>query len=276
MKHIIVFEQKKFLLERIRKVVDFELCKLYEATSPLALEHYLGNDLIKVDMIIAELNFSDNQEVEMITNYLYLYPETKLIIFTSDNSKQAFLDSIKVGAKDYIIHTLSDEEIKKRIDQHLNANQELMIPTHLILNLNKYISGELIKASKGQYGLTIAFSSVLNEKSMHILKEDTSRIANYFSANYWDTDSIAIYGYNHLLSFFPFCTKDMVALLDEKLQHLFAQFKMMNMDLAKCTLHNTYVTFPDEGLTVNDIIKIVRKKIEISAKQISTQKKTAL
>lgn len=265
MKHIIVFEQKQFLLERIRKVVNSELYKLYEATNPLALEHFLTHGLIKVDMIVAELNFNEKQEVEMITNYLHLYPETKLIIFTSDGSKQAFLDSIKVGAKDYIIHTASNEDIKRRIEQHLNSNQENMVPTHLILNLNKYISGEMIKANKGNYELTIAFSSILNEKNLHILKEDTSRVANYLSANYWDTDSLVIYGYNHLLSFFPFCTKDMVPLVDDKLQHLFAQFKAMNLDLGKCTMQNTYVTFPDEGLTVNDIIRIVRKKIEKQA-----------
>lgn len=265
MRHIIVFEQKKFLRERIKKLLQNNSTKIYEATSPLELENFLAHDLIKVDMIIAELSFERKQEVEMITNYLHLYPNTKLIIFTSDNSRQAFLDSIKVGARDYIINSVSDEEILNRIKQHLNISAAAMVPTHLILNLNKYISGEMIKANKGNYELTIAFTTILNEKGLHILKEDTARVANYFSEVYWDTDSIVVYGFNHMLSFFPFCKRNMVELVEKKLQHMFAQFKSFNIDLAKCEMHNTYVTFPDEGLTVNDIIRIVRKKIENTA-----------
>ncbi len=87
-------------------------------------------------------------------------------------------------------------------------------------------------------------------------------VGSFFSNNYWDTDSLVIYGYNHILSFFPFCSKDMIDILDQKLQYIFAQFKSHNLTLAKCELQNTYVTFPEEGLTVEDILKIVRRKIE--------------
>jgi hypothetical protein len=46
------------------------------------------------------------------------------------------------------------------------------------------------------------------------------------------------------------------------MQYIFAQFKSHNINLAKCELQNTYVSFPEEGLTVEDILKIVRRKIE--------------
>lgn len=265
MRHIIVFEQKTFMMQRIKNVLKSEEYTLHEAQNYLHLEHFLTRDLIKVDMIIAELDFDNQQEIEMISFYLTKYPETKLIIFTSDISKKAFLDSIKVGAQDYIIHTVTDEEIMDRIQQHLIKDIDSLVPTHLILNLNKYISGEMIKANKGHYELTIAFTTILNEKGNHIQKEDTSNIANFFSNEYWDTDSLAIYGYNHMLSFFPFCNRDMIDILDKKIIHMFAQFKSENLHLAKCDIHNTYVTFPDEGLTVEDIIRIVRKKIEKGA-----------
>ena len=67
-----------------------------------------------------------------------------------------------------------------------------------------------------------------------------------------------------MLSFFPFCNDEMIELVDEKLQYMFAQFKSQNIHLGKCELRNTYVTFPEEGLTVEDILKIVRRKIEKS------------
>lgn len=264
MDHIIVFEQKTFMMQRITAILGKLSCKVYPALNYLELEHYLGLDLVEVDMIIAELDFDNKQEIEMIATYLKHYPNTKLIIFTSDLSRQAFLDSIKVGAADYIIHSIPDEEISLRLKQHISKKSSSLIPTHLILNLNKYISGEMIKANKGNYQLTIAFSSVVNENGLHILKEDTSLIANYFSANYWDTDSLVIYGFNHMLSFFPFCKKDMIELLDQKLQHTFARCKSDNIHLAKYQLQNTYVTFPEEGLTLEDILRIVRRKIEVT------------
>lgn len=262
MKHIIIFQQKEFMMQRIKHVLSGALYTIHEAKTILDLENILAHDLIKVDMIIAELDFDKKQEIQMINNYLHSYPETKLIIFTNDMSRQTFLDSINVGAKDYIIHTVKDNELKDRLDRHLTSDVENLVPTHLILDLNKYISGEMIKANKGNYELTIVFSTIRNEKGLHILKEDTSKLGEFFSNMYWDTDSVVIYGYNHLLSFFPFCRKDMVETLEKKLHHMFAQFKAYNMHLAKCEMHNTFVTFPDEGLTVDDIIRIVRRKIE--------------
>lgn len=266
MQHIVIFEQKQFMMKRIKNLIESNSTTIYEADNYLELEDLLNYRSLEIELIIAELNFENEQEIEMISNYLSTYPECKLIIFTSDMSRKAFLDSIKVGASDYIIHTISDDEIKMRIDQHMHKKNDQMVPTHLILNLNKYISGEMIKAQKGNYQLTIAFSTILNEKGLHISKEDTSKIANYFSSQYWDTDSIVIYGYNHLLSFFPFCEKKMIEILDKKISHMFAAFKSSNLHLAKSEIFNTYVTFPDEGLTVEDILRIVRKKIERSIK----------
>jgi DNA-binding NarL/FixJ family response regulator len=264
MQHIIVFEQKTFMMKRINNILNDMPCKVYPALNYLELEHFLTLDLVQVDMIIAELNFDNSQEIEMITHYLKKYPNTKLVIFTSDLSRKAFLDSIKVGASDYIINNISDDEIKVRINQHISKKASSLIPTHLILNLNKYLSGELIKANKGNYKLTIAFSAIVNEKGLQVQSEDTSLVANFFSANYWDTDSIVIFGFNHMLSFFPFCTEDMIDILDQKLQHMFAACKSHNIHIAKYQLQNTYVTFPEEGLTVEDILKIVRRKIEKS------------
>lgn len=268
MQHIVIFEQKHFMMKRVKSLIDHSLCNIYEARNYLELENYLQLQLIEVDMIIAELNFDNDQEIEMISSYLSTYPETKLIIYTSDSSRKAFLDSIKVGATDYIINTVSDAEIKNRVNQHLIKTDNTLIPTHLILNLNNYISGEMIKAQKGNYQLTITFTTVLNEKGNNIRKEDTSKIANFFSSQYWDTDSLVIYGYNHMLSFFPFCKKDMIEILDNKLNHMFANFKANNLHLAKCEMYNTYVTFPEEGITVEDILRIVRKKIEKSVKTL--------
>jgi len=267
MEHIIVFEQKNYMMQRITRILKKLSCKVYPAESYLELEQYLSLDLTDVDMIIAELNFDNEQEIQMISTFLKQYPNTKLIVFTTDLSRKAFLDSIKVGALDYIIHTSTDLEITERLQQHINTKASELVPTHLILNLNKYISGEMIKAKKGKYQLTIAFSTVVNEKGLHIVKEDTSLIANYFSSYYWDTDSILIYGFNHLLSFFPFCTQEMMAVLERKLQHTFAKCKVENISFAKYELQNTYVTFPEEGLSVEDILRIVRKKIELTAKQ---------
>ncbi len=262
MEHIIVFEQKTFMMQRITTILETLPCKVYAAVNYLELEHFISLGIVQVDMIIAELDFDNDQEIEMISAYLKHYPNTKLIIFTSDLSRKAFLDSIKVGASDYIINNVTDIEIADRLKKHLVQEASSLIPTHLLLNLNKYISGELIKANKGNYQLTIAFTTIVNEKGLHVQKEETSLVGSFFSNNYWDTDSLVIYGYNHILSFFPFCSKDMITILDQKLQYIFAQFKSHNINLAKCELQNTYVSFPEEGLTVEDILKIVRRKIE--------------
>lgn len=272
MEHIIVFEQKNYMMQRITRILKKLSCEVYPAETYLELEQSLNIEQNDVDMIIAELDFDNVQEIKMISTFLKQYPKTKLIVFTTDQSRKAFLDGIKVGASDYIIHTSTDSEITERLQQHINTKTSDLVPTHLILNLNKYISGEMIKAKKGKYQLTIVFSTVVNEKGLHIIKEDTSLIANYFSSYYWDTDAILIYGFNHLLSFFPFCTQEMLDVLERKLQHTFAKCKVENLNFAKYELQNTYVTFPEEGLSVDDILRIVRKKIELTSKQNNQSK----
>jgi len=267
MENIIVFEQKNYMMERIIAILEHMPCQIQLAKNYFELEDSLNEENAEIDIIIAELNFDNEQEILMISTFLENYPNTKLIIFTTDQTRKAFLDSIKVGASDYIIHTSSDLDISERLQQYIDTQPTDLVPTHLLLNLNKYISGEMIKAKKGGYELTIVFSTVINENGLLILKEDTSFIATHFSNNYWDTDSIVIYGYNHMLSFFPFCTQNMIEVLDKKLQHIFARCKAENIHMGKFVLQNTYVTFPEEGLSVDDILRIVRKKIELSSKK---------
>lgn len=264
MQHIIVFEQQNFMMARMTKILSTLPCKVHTALNFLQLEYFLNHELAHVDMIIAELNFRSSQEIEMIAHYLQFYPDTTLIIFTTDHSRKAFLDSITVGASDYIIDDIPDEDIRIRIRQHLYENATSLIPTHLLLNLNKYLSGELIKANKGHYELTIAFTSITNEIGEHVSKEYTASVANYLSSHYWDTDSLVIYGYNHMLSFFPFCSKNTIQVLEKKLQSLFNSYKLNHHMVNHYKMHTTYVTFPEEGLTVEDILKIVRRKIEKS------------
>ena len=268
MQRIVVFEEKAYMMQRIKNLLVDKDVKVFEANNYDQLNNLLGLDLLDADMIIAELDFTSPVETQLIANYLDNHPHTTFIVYTSELNKKTFLKGINIGASDYILHSLPDEELKKRIHKHLKKVDYSILPINVILNLKRYISGEIQKADKGNYKLTITFSSLYDANDNEISKDDTSIISKYFSNSYWDTDSLVIYGNNHFLSLFPFCNNETISLVEKKMQHLIAEVKSKHLYMAKYNMKNTYATFPEEGLSTDDILIIIERKIEKMIEQI--------
>lgn len=266
MQRIIVFEEKAYMMKRIKDALKDSECKVYEANTYKDLNSLLDLDLLDANIIIADLDFTKELEVDLISKYLDDHPETIFIVTAPMLTKKTFIEGISIGASDYFLQTISNDELRRKINKYLKVDDQSHIAINVIINLRKYISGELQKASKGNYKLSLAFTTLSNENNRAIPKNKTTAIAKYFSNSYWDTDSLVIYGDNHLLSIFPFCNRETVELVELKLLHLFAEFKSTHIDMAKYNIHNTYATFPEEGISLEDILRIVERKIEIETK----------
>lgn len=263
MRKIIIFEEVPNMTKRIKGVLKDTDDKIIEVSDNENLKNLLENDIFGIDLIIAELDFTFEPEVKLISTYLENHSGTNFIVFTPFLTKKTFLDGLAIGASDYILQTISDEDLKKRLNKYLVEDVQSPLPFNVIIDLRRLLSGEIQKANKGYYELTFFFSSIYDESDREILKEHTTIISKFFSNSYWETDSLIVYGNNNLLSVFPFCNLETIPLVEKKLQHLFAEIKNIHPEMGKYKLVNTYATFPEEGINLGDILQIIYKKIDL-------------
>lgn len=264
MENILLYDVKPHMLNRLKNATLSPNIKIIEADSKEKFMDYLSSDIFDVSTIIGDINFEDLELTELVSNYITEHSTVSFIVFSNELTRNSFLKGVKIGISEYILKSSTIDELRVRIKNIIVKNKTTIIPTNVVLDLRKYISGELKKADKGNYTVTVAFSSLYDSNDNYIKIENTSIIAKYFSNSYWDTDSILIYGNNHLFSIFPFCDRESIDLLDEKLQHLLAEVKSKNLSFADFKIVSTYAAFPEEGLTIEDILKIIERKIDLT------------
>ncbi len=258
MNHLVLFDEKAFIRNRIKSLLSITDIRVHEAMSYGQLVNLVDHDTFQVDCIMADINFDDPILVERIEEFRQLHSSIPLVIFTSSSSRKGFISAMKLGANDYILKSVEDDVLISRIKRNIGLTMPIHAATNagekISLDITKYLAGEIRKAQKGSYGLTICFSSVLRQDGSDANVRVSPRFLSQLQGTYWETDALVSLGLNHFVSFFPFCGEKGRIIVESKLQSIFETLKTADSNLKDCSLVNDYVTFPEDGLTKEEIL----------------------
>lgn len=258
MNHLVLFDEKAFIRNRIKGLLSVTDIRVHEATSYAQLVSLVDHDTFTVDMVMADLNFDDPTLIEKMRKFKENHRTVPLVIFTSISSRKVFVNAMKLGANDFILKSVEDDilvsRIKKQIGLTMPATKPGQQGDKLSIDITRYLSGEIRKAQKGEYALTICFSSVLGNDESEVGIRVSPRFLSQLQGTYWETDVLVPLGENHFVSFFPFCGGNGKHVVESKLQSIFESLKSSDKNLEACRLINDYVTFPEDGLTKEEIL----------------------
>lgn len=311
MYNIIIFDSSTYILNRVKKLLNEKEFTIHVAKNTSQLKTMLAYRDLSADMILADIEYKDEAESVMLKEYLDSHPQIPLTVFTAEGTKEAILHGAKMGATDFILKSISGDELQRRIvkiiggeckkilptdmvksmlydekkrvkDTHavmkprqtvytkpIKENRQVEnrmksiedIPSKVVIDLKKFLSGEIKKAEKGQYKLTITFSTIDGKKDDVDGNLKVSKVISGIFESYWDTDFLVPYGNHMFVSFFPFCDENTLSIIEEKLQDIF--IKRSNLEaLSNYKLNNSYITYPVNGMNKDNILKIIEKKME--------------
>lgn len=258
MNHLVLFDEKAFIRNRVKGLLSMTDIRVHEAMSYGQMVNLVDHDTFQVDCIMADINFDDPILVERMHDFRVAHPAIPLVIFTSSSSRKGFISAMKLGASDYVLKSVEDETLISRIKRNIGLTTPVTPATSggekISVDITRYLAGEIRKAQKGSYALTICFSSVLGEDGTDAAVRVSPRFLSQLQGTYWETDALVSLGMNHFVSFFPFCGDRGRVIVESKLQSIFVTLKDADTSLTTCNLVNDYVTFPEDGLTKEEIL----------------------
>jgi len=258
MYHLVLFDEKAFIRNRIKSILSVTDIRVHEATSYGQLVSLVDHDTFSVDMVMADINFDDPILIDKMKSFREEHRSVPLVIFTSFSSRKVFVNAMKLGANDFVLKSVEDDILVSRIKKNIGLTMPASSPGNpgdkISIDITRYLAGEIRKAQKGDYTLTICFSSVLGNDGSEAGIRVSPRFLAQLQGTYWETDALVSLGENHFVSFFPFCGQNGKIIVESKLQSIFETLKSSDANLENCNLINDYVTFPEDGMTKEDIL----------------------
>ncbi|MBS7526478.1 response regulator [Fusibacter paucivorans] len=259
---VLVYDEAQYIRSKVIRILKTFKIDVIEAGSQAQLNYLSNENGSRFDLILADVNFDSDGVSKWLENYMANHPFTPLIIYTSSVTRATLVSGLKLGAKDYILKSSDDDVFVERVMKNLQAGEsaktEEVYLNQIVFDLNTYLSGELRKAQKGRYELSIGLSVIqpigenITDKDLNY--EEGSRIINRIRQHYWDTDLLIQYGPRGFVSFFPFCGINETEIVDGKLKMLFATMQENNANLKGFALMNTFVTYPKDGIDQQSIL----------------------
>ena len=122
MPHILVVEDEPIIRNALRRLLERHHYQVSEAGAVHeAVEQY---DLKQFDLIISDLRLPGEPGTELIRKA----PDTPVLIMTSYASLRSAVDSMKLGAVDYIAKPFEHEEMLQSVARIIEASQRPRVP----------------------------------------------------------------------------------------------------------------------------------------------------
>jgi CheY-like chemotaxis protein len=228
----------------------------------------LKTEYEKIGLILFEVSdvYYDNLD------YFKEFPETDwhipVIAMSSSNKKQVVIQTIQAGADDFILKPFNEEYFDEKVLLKLDKKTEKKekVKTGISINFNKYVQGELIKASKGKYPVGFLMIQLNHIKKEYIDEWSYYKIAQpvfkKLMDEFWDTDLGVQYGAHSLIGIFPFCDSEGILILEKKLKSAYKDYIKGNENMHGYNIDFTSVIYPQNGKNRSEILQnLIEKSI---------------
>jgi DNA-binding NarL/FixJ family response regulator len=257
-----MLERVTALAMRIRKILEGSKICVIDTNSERQLINSLTGVNEHVSLVILDLENANEYSLDMLIETRKRLSNTPIIILTAGRKKSFFIEAMLHGATDFIVKPFSDDVLVEKVFKYLNSevnNNNIELVTQ---DLSKCISGELRKAEKGKFPLSLMFLHFEN-KSDQIIND--TMIGNFMLENmkdlFWDTDIFIRFASKYYLGIFPFCDQKNTTIVKAKLQKRFEELKDKNDILENYDMISLFVSYPFDTSEKDDVYKLLIQKI---------------
>ena len=260
---VVMLEKVAVLALRIRQILENSKIAVFDADSENKLFAALGGITREVSLVILDLDIDQEYAMDLLIETRKRMGITPIIVLTSNKKKEFFVEGLLSGATDFVIKPFDDETFIHKINKYLMREEKEYDRVELItLDLKAYIKGELRKAEKGGFPLSIMFFNFQsNSAAGEVNAEFTAAIYGSLKELFWETDIFIRFGSKFYLGIFPFCDENNTAIIRKKLNKKFEELKSHSKMLEEYKMKSVFVTYPFDTKNTGEVYDMLLGRI---------------
>lgn len=261
---VVMLERVTALAMRIRKILEGSKICVVDTNSERQLINSLTGVTDHVSMVILDLENAQEFSLDMLIETRRRLSNTPIIILTAGRQKSFYIEAMLQGATDFIIKPFSDNTLVEKVFKYLNGDKNNSSSNIELVtqDLSQCIKGELRKAQKGKFPLSLMFLHFENNSDQLI---NDTMISNFIFENmkdlFWDTDIFIRFASKYYLGIFPFCDEKNTVIVKAKLIKRFEELKEKNELLQNFQMISIFVSYPFDTSDTGNVYKTLINRI---------------
>ena len=265
---VLVLEKMLSLTSRMKNILSRSNVSLIAADNEVKLHNNIQKAGQEISLVILDIELSDSNALELIAKVRQKVSTAPIIVLTDVGSKSDFVDALLQGATDFIIKPFGDQTFYSKVIRYLIP--ENIKNTELVtLDLNRIIKGELRKAEKGQFPVSILFLAMGSDASEPNDADTASLIFENMSNLFWDTDMFVKFMSKYYFGIFPFCDEKNTAIIKDKMEVKFDELKQSTKVPGDYKMTSVFVSYPFDTQDSAEVYNMLRNRIKGYFKNIA-------
>jgi FixJ family two-component response regulator len=255
----VILEKVTAMSLRIKKILEAGGAFVIQTDSEQELFKALLDTEGSPALVLLDIDITASGAAVFIADVKRRSGGAPVIVLTGGGSKGDFLGAFAKGAEDFIIKPFADQILSSRVDKYLNKDAHPVYET-VIQSLDRCIAGELRKAEKGKYPISLMFLSV-----RHAAGKNDPEINKYiyggFQKLFWSTDLFIHFGAGYYFGIFPFCDEKNTAVVDAKLASGLGEMKKAMEEIASYNMTSIFVSYPYDSPKTAKVFGVLKERV---------------
>ncbi|MBN2852491.1 MAG: response regulator [Clostridia bacterium] len=268
---VLILAKIKTLSLRIKKTLEDNGIQVIDVDNEEKLFTSLDKD-VDISIVILDVEVAEENAARLIKQTRKSVKDIPIIILSSGSDKQFYMKAMLQGATDFVIKPFNNDILIQKVFKYLNEDSNNGVE-FITMDLNRYIKGELKKAEKGNFPISLMFLYFDNNEKYDINSvKNNSFIFKNMQDLFWDTDVFIRFASKYYLGVFPFCDEVNTKVVSNKLNTRFQELKEANSFLADYNLVQKFVSYPFDTIESDQVYKMLIDKINQSFSHVKILK----
>lgn len=258
---MVILEKVNVLAKRMRKILEGSHVCICDADSRTKLYNTLQKTGDNVALVILDLDVEPDIAIEMLRETRQRIQNTPILALSPARARNFFVEAMLSGATDFMLKPFTDEAFSAKVAKYLFPDNETETKT-VTTDLSRYLKGELRKAEKGRFALSILFLAL--EKQGCADEENPAESAFLFEnikELFWETDVFIRFSSKYYLGIFPFCDEKNTKIIDQKIHAEFERLKEENGELKDYSAVSVFVSYPYDTAETAEVFELLLNRV---------------
>lgn len=280
MANILIVDDKAYIRNRIKELLEEHRINIYEATSSRQLFTILAQLNYDIDLIILEINLGNENGLDIISKLNIKGINIPVLILTTENRKKQFIKGIKAGVVDYMLKPFNDKVLVKRVLENIQEGKNKIAHRKFIIQGNK-VSVSNVKELKNKEISPFKPEVIVNKQENNLsiimitffkkVEEFTVKLEREYKIvadiiypklkeTLKDPEVLTKYGFQSFIAAFRSVDNKEEKVIEEKIRQLFEELKRRTEILKPYYLECTFVNYPNDGRNKEELILKARQE----------------
>jgi len=258
---VVILERVTVLSMRMRRALEGSRVCVYDADSKFKLYNTIYKVGDSVSLVILDLDIEQDLAIELLRETRRRLQHTPILVLSPARARNFFVEAMLTGATDFILKPFTDEVFISKVSKYLYPENEKGAEI-VTTDLGRYLKGELRKAEKGHFSVSILFLVFEKQDEPDAVDPAVSAyIFDHIKELFWETDVFIHFASKYYLGIFPFCDDKNTKIIDQKIHAEFEKIKVDNEKVKDYSAVSVFVSYPNDTADTANIFDLLIARV---------------